>query len=56
VAPGRARPETLEEAQERLGPLAEAMILDQELSSARAREQLGWAPEHTDARAELRQG
>jgi nucleoside-diphosphate-sugar epimerase len=56
VAPGRARPETLEEARERLGPLADAMTLDQELSSARARDQLGWSPEHTDARAELRNG
>jgi nucleoside-diphosphate-sugar epimerase len=56
VADGRARSETLEEAEARLGPLADAMALDQELSSARAREQLGWAPEHTNARAELRSG
>jgi nucleoside-diphosphate-sugar epimerase len=54
LAPGAAQPETLEEAEQRLGPLAEAMTLDQELSSARAREQLGWTPQHTDAVAELR--
>jgi nucleoside-diphosphate-sugar epimerase len=53
LRPGEARPETLEEAQARLGPLAEAMTLDQEVSSARAREQLGWEPRHTDARTEL---
>jgi hypothetical protein len=53
LQPGRTRSETMEEAEQRLGPLAEAMTLDQEVSSARAREQLGWAPEHTDARAEL---
>jgi nucleoside-diphosphate-sugar epimerase len=54
LRPDDAAPETLEEAEARLGPLAEAMTLDQELSSARAREQLGWEPAHTDARAELR--
>jgi hypothetical protein len=53
VKPGGARSETPAEAQERLGPLAEAMTLDQQFSSARAREQLGWEPRHTDALSEL---
>jgi nucleoside-diphosphate-sugar epimerase len=53
IRPGGASSETPEEAQERLGPLAEATTLDQQLSSARAREQLGWEPRHTDALAEL---
>jgi nucleoside-diphosphate-sugar epimerase len=53
VKPGRTRSETFAEVEQRLGPLAEAMTLDQEISSARARAQLGWAPEHTDARADL---
>jgi nucleoside-diphosphate-sugar epimerase len=54
--PGRARSETIEEARARLGPLADAMTLDQELSSARARDELGWTPEHTDPRADLAAG
>jgi nucleoside-diphosphate-sugar epimerase len=53
LKPGGTRSETREQAEQRLGPLAEAMTLDQQLSSARAGEQLGWAPQHTDARAEL---
>jgi nucleoside-diphosphate-sugar epimerase len=54
LKPGETRSETLEEAERRLGPLAEPMTFDQEISSARAREQLGWEPEHVDARTELR--
>jgi nucleoside-diphosphate-sugar epimerase len=53
VKPGGARSETPAEAQQRLGPLAEAMTLDQQFSSARAREQLGWEPRHRDALSEL---
>jgi nucleoside-diphosphate-sugar epimerase len=53
LRPGGASSEPPEEAQERLGPLAEAMTLDQRLSSGRAREQLGWEPRHIDALSEL---
>jgi nucleoside-diphosphate-sugar epimerase len=47
---------TLDEARERMGPIAEAFALDQRLTGARAREELGWAPVHTDALAELGEG
>ena len=30
-----------------LGPIGEAFALDQRLTSARAREELGWAPRHS---------
>lgn len=50
---GTARAEPDEEAEARLGPLAEAMRLDQRVSSARARE-LGWAPAHVGVLDELR--
>ncbi|GAA3432901.1 NAD-dependent epimerase/dehydratase family protein [Kutzneria kofuensis] len=43
----------LAEATERMGPIAEAFALDQQLTSAKARRELGWAPRHTDAVAEL---
>jgi nucleoside-diphosphate-sugar epimerase len=45
---------TLAEAVERMGPIAEAFALDQQLTPARARRELGWAPRHLDALAELR--
>ncbi len=40
----------------RLGALAEPLLMDQRLSSARARSRLGWSPTHTDARDELARG
>lgn len=52
---GEARPESAEEMEARLGPLAAAMSLDQQLSSARARS-LGWEPQHTDVVATLSAG
>jgi hypothetical protein len=36
-----------------MGPIAEAFALDQRFTGARARQQLGWAPTHLDALAEL---
>ncbi len=51
---GRPESETLEAAEQRLGPLAEAMALDQHITSRRARDQLGWRPEHLEAASELR--
>ncbi|MBE1494748.1 nucleoside-diphosphate-sugar epimerase [Amycolatopsis lexingtonensis] len=52
--PGRVSTLSLEEAVDRMGPIAEAFALDQRLTSARARRELGWAPRHLDAVAELR--
>ncbi len=43
----------LDEAQRRMGPVADAFALDQRFSPARARTDLGWAPAHTDPLAEL---
>ncbi|WP_372666076.1 NAD-dependent epimerase/dehydratase family protein [Amycolatopsis kentuckyensis] len=39
---------TLEEARERMGPIADAFALDQRLTSAKAQRELGWTPVHTD--------
>jgi nucleoside-diphosphate-sugar epimerase len=54
--PGRINSLTLEEAIQRMGPIAEAFALDQQLTGARARRQLGWTPTHLNALAELAQG
>jgi nucleoside-diphosphate-sugar epimerase len=55
--PHEVRPWTLTEAGAALGPgLAEALALDQQVLSGRARAALGWAPRHTDALADLRAG
>jgi nucleoside-diphosphate-sugar epimerase len=43
----------LAEATRRMGPIAEAFALDQRLTAAKARRELGWQPRHTDAVAEL---
>ena len=45
---------TLAEAVERMGPIAEAFALDQQLTPARAQRELGWEPRHLDALRELR--
>ncbi len=52
--PGRVTSLSSEEAADRMGPIAEAFALDQRLTAARARRELGWAPRHLDAVAELR--
>ncbi|MFI2292079.1 NAD-dependent epimerase/dehydratase family protein [Streptomyces niveus] len=54
--PGKIESVTLEEAVRRMGPLAEAFALDQQLSGARARRELGWKPTRLDALADLAQG
>lgn len=51
--PGRVETLTLDEARERMGPIAEAFALDQQLTGARARKELGWTPTHLDALKEL---
>jgi nucleoside-diphosphate-sugar epimerase len=40
-------------AEARMGPIAEAFALDQQISSARANAELGWTPTHLDALDEL---
>lgn len=47
---------TLDEARDRMGPIADAFALDQRLTGARARQQLGWQPRHLDPVAELTAG
>jgi nucleoside-diphosphate-sugar epimerase len=44
------------EARAEMGPIADAFALDQQLSSARARTELDWTPQHTDPLAELARG
>ena len=54
--PQRTESVSVEQFTERLGLLAEPLLLDQQLTAARAREQLGWSPTHTDALDELARG
>ncbi|WP_055588855.1 NAD-dependent epimerase/dehydratase family protein [Streptacidiphilus griseoplanus] len=51
--PGRIETLTLDEARTRMGPIAEAFALDQQLTGARARRELGWTPTRTDPLEEL---
>ncbi|MEV5177509.1 NAD-dependent epimerase/dehydratase family protein [Streptomyces flaveolus] len=39
---------TLEQAQQQMGPIADAFALDQQLTPARAEAELGWKPKFTD--------
>ena len=45
---GRTVSITLEQARAQMGPVADAFALDQRLTSAKARRELGWAPTHGD--------
>jgi nucleoside-diphosphate-sugar epimerase len=51
--PGRIESITLDQAGSELGPVAEAFVLDQQLTSARAQAELGWAPAPRDVLADL---
>ena len=51
--PGQVAALSLAESVRRMGPIAEAFALDQRVTAARARDQLGWRPTHTDPLAEL---
>ena len=51
--PGRTESMTLAEARREMGPIADAFALDQQLSSARARAELGWRLARRDVLAEL---
>ncbi|MFD7896884.1 NAD-dependent epimerase/dehydratase family protein [Streptomyces sp. NPDC059743] len=44
---------SLEEAEARMGPIAEAFALDQRFTGARARKELGWTPTRLDALTDL---
>lgn len=54
--PGAVRRLSLAEAEERMGPIARAFALDQRITGARARRELGWAPAHLDPLAALADG
>ena len=47
---------SLEQARAQMGPVADAFALDQRLSSAKARRELGWTPTHHDPLASFEQG
>jgi nucleoside-diphosphate-sugar epimerase len=51
--PGRIESITLDQAGSELGPVADAFALDQQLTSARAQAELGWAPAPRDVLADL---
>ena len=51
--PGRAESVALEQARAEIGPIADCFALDQQVSGARARAQLGWNPPARDVLAEL---
>lgn len=50
---GRVEELTYAAAEARMGPIAEAFALDQQISSARAKAELGWTPTHLNAVEEL---
>ncbi|MBM9503406.1 NAD-dependent epimerase/dehydratase family protein [Actinacidiphila acididurans] len=54
--PGSVEPIDYAEAERRMGPIAEAFALDQQLTGAKARRELGWTPTRLDALAELATG
>jgi nucleoside-diphosphate-sugar epimerase len=51
--PGTASSISMGQARQEFGPLADAFALDQHLSAARARRDLGWAPAERDVLADL---
>jgi nucleoside-diphosphate-sugar epimerase len=51
--PERAESVALEQARAEIGPIADCFALDQQVSGARARAQLGWNPPARDVLAEL---
>src|SRR5580692_1357253 len=50
---GRVESVSLEQAREEMVPIADAFALDQQVSSARARDQLGWNPPNRDVLREI---
>ncbi|OLE97380.1 MAG: NAD-dependent epimerase [Cyanobacteria bacterium 13_1_20CM_4_61_6] len=55
-ADGRTESWPLDEAQARLGPYADALVLDQQVSAARARELLQWSPTAASLAEDLERG
>lgn len=53
VTGAQARPWAREALIEQLGPLGEALLLDQRVTAARARRTLGWVPRHTNVVTEI---
>jgi nucleoside-diphosphate-sugar epimerase len=53
LAGGEIMSISLADAIAQMGPIAEAFALDQQLTNARARQDLGWAPRHNDPLTEL---
>ncbi|MFJ6905087.1 NAD-dependent epimerase/dehydratase family protein [Streptomyces griseoluteus] len=53
---GKVASITLEQARERMGPIADAFALDQQLTPARAEAELGWKPRFTDPLGVLSRG
>jgi len=54
--PGAVASMTLDEARAALGPVADALALDQRMTGERARRELGWQPPERDPLAELATG
>ncbi|HEX2313735.1 MAG TPA: NAD-dependent epimerase/dehydratase family protein [Thermomonospora sp.] len=54
--PGKTVSCTVEELREHLGPVADALALDQRFATTRARDELGWEPRHLDALGDLAAG
>ena len=55
-AAGQEEVRHLENASDQMGPIAEAFALDQRMTGERAREELGWIPQHLDAVKDLASG
>jgi nucleoside-diphosphate-sugar epimerase len=55
-AGGRTTAWPLEEARKKLGPYADALVLDQQASGRRAQEMLGWKPRRPDVLQDIERG
>jgi nucleoside-diphosphate-sugar epimerase len=55
-ANGRTRATPLEEARKKLGPYADALVLDQQATGKRAQQLLGWEPRAEDVLVDLERG
>jgi nucleoside-diphosphate-sugar epimerase len=55
-ANGRIRATPLEEARKKLGPYADALVLDQQATGKRAQQLLGWQPHAEDVLVDLERG
>ncbi|MEV6782980.1 NAD-dependent epimerase/dehydratase family protein [Streptomyces sp. NPDC051098] len=53
---GKVTSISLDQAHQQMGPVADAFALDQQLTPARARTELGWSPAHTDPLGVLERG